>query len=1858
MKTQIPLSRLTQVVFLFIMLLVTVKVEAQCPPGNVTLSTQAAIDNFIVQYPNCTEITGNLTVDAPGATNLNGLNNLLRVTGQVNIVHNNALTDLSGLGNIKTVGGNFWLADNTVLQTITGLSALESTGTLYIGDNPQLTQIHSLSSLKTSSSFRIENNPVLQTVGGFSSLNAAAHFRIINNPNLNSIVPMNALTNISGQLVIERNNALQNLNGLSNINTIGGLIQISDNNILSDIAALQNVSISNAGLNIRNNPALSVCDLPNICTYMNNPTSSHPRDISGNAGNCLDIATLTAACTKPICPPGDVELLSQAHVNQFIIDYPNCTEIAGALLIGYTSATDISDLTPLNNITKVVGGFIIAQVAMTNVNGLSNLTSVGRLQISNNPNLTNLDGLNKLNHIGGDISIFENAALANVDGLSGVTGIGGNINIRQNIALTNLNGLTNLKTVNGDVRVFNNAILSDISGLRNIDPATIRDSGNSLGGLNISDNPALSVCNLPNFCAYLANSPSTHPRVISGNAGNCLNEYTLSQVDYFNLIATNTNNCQTNNGSLSFDIVRGPCADGAFYSLNGYNWIWTTNTTVTVSNLTARDYYVFITNKNNNGYPDISNVRYAKTTVGVNVPGGSGIDVFCQPDITLPFPLFAPYRLYAPTYQGVCGVTNTTISKLVITLPNGQIETLAPYDNQAQFYNTNPQTEGKYLFTYTITGQVGNNTITRTCTRTIFFKKISASTFASPICNAPQPVTAQACSASPVIATVNVSGLDPTPRDYGVRNIYISGKFPASFNGVMTLIAPNGARFELTKGNEFPQFDGSKGNLNVNITSCASSASKHVADNQPFTSNGTYRVSGSLINANNWHINPNGTWGLEICASTNVAWELHCFDIEFGSFCPILRDATVTGGCGTTGKGSINIFRSQIEASYCDDQDNDGIPNYGIEIGGNFYTFDPVRQSIRFEGLPGTYNVTFGRYSLNAQGVPSWSCTSGLYPITIPDTDTEKPVIIGCQTNKVINLGSNGSASFTSQHPTQVLDNCSVHSTGLNVRYLQGARNANGQILETANFTPGSSHTVNIIGSGVVEFEYWAKDNSNNTQICRYYVTVVGNPCTNDRVRPVFTGCPVSQIVQLGNDNKVTVNVTDPLYSDNCAVTTNKQEIFYLYGATNRDGDTYLTFSIDAGNSYPYEIHNEGLVVFKYTVGDAAGNFGYCYSYIRTLRNPDPCNFDIQAPVLTNCQSDITLILDANGEANFEMTDPDVADNCIISSRSLNINCYNGVLYNETSNNTYLDKLSYPDFYPGSKYTYYLKGAGNTVFQYSAIDQSGNISTCRTIITTVAPSTGALFNFGDVCASQGAKTYVPVTVSNFKKIGAFSFDVVVTSGVGIKFLGIENAGINNISSNVLGNGNLRISWDEPGGNDIDLADNFKLFDIVIEADATFTTPGRIEGRDLVLLSSVNSNGSIDGANICVTFTAYPKGIIKNPENTGHENVKVDLVSGFTAVANTTTAANGSFTFTNTNLTNRVVPFKNDELRRGVDISDVARIRRHFLEITPLTDNYKILAADVNRDGRINVLDVAYTNRVFLHKLNEFPGNTSWRFVPEYIGTAFNPLDVNLQDYIPLNGINVDDSQLNFISVKTGDVDHSALLKPEIVTESRVLPMQFSIPDTTLSGGTNIRIPVYISGNDPLSALSMIIQYDTLMLELTGVESSILTNFGAGNYTDLRGNILIGWDHPQAKSVNGAGTLMTLVFNSIQTSGQSLLSFNEVNAFDEDLNKYNVSTADGSVSYTTVSTADVHTQSYMKAIPNPFKEQVDVIIELPRLQDYTISVYDASGRLVHNRVIKPESTKQHLKLEDITDNGVYMIQLKSESISEVLKVIKI
>src|SRR5690606_37974820 len=140
--------------------------------------------------------------------------------------------------------------------------------------------------------------------------------------------------------------------------------------------------------------------------------------------------------------------------------------------------------------------------------------------IYDNLSLTKLDGLNNLTSVGGFLLIESNPNLTNLDGLSNLTSVGGYLRISSNSNLINLDGLRNLTSVGADLVIEYNPSLTDISGLQNIDPTSILSTYYGVG-LYIVGNTSLSVCNLENFCTYLAGSGA---RDISGNAGDCISE--------------------------------------------------------------------------------------------------------------------------------------------------------------------------------------------------------------------------------------------------------------------------------------------------------------------------------------------------------------------------------------------------------------------------------------------------------------------------------------------------------------------------------------------------------------------------------------------------------------------------------------------------------------------------------------------------------------------------------------------------------------------------------------------------------------------------------------------------------------------------------------------------------------------------------------------------------------------------------------------------------------------------------------------------------------------------------------------------------------------------------------------------------------------------------------------------------------------------------------------------------------------------------------------------------------------------------------------------------------------------------------
>ncbi|QMW04931.1 cellulose binding domain-containing protein [Spirosoma foliorum] len=302
---------------LWLLLILPWLAQAQCPTGDVTLSSQAAVNAF---PPGCVNFPGRLTIKGDDITDLRPLAKLQTVGSDLQIVSNGTLTSLQGLGSLTRVY-NLVIDNNAQLTSLASLTALTQTGNyLEITNNGSLTSLQGLESLtRVGHSVLITNNTKLTNLAGLTALtqigfdlqiednraltslqglgrltSIPGNLSISDNAQLTSLASLTALTQTGQSVLIINNGSLTSLQGLSNLTHVGGSLAISNNAQLTSLAALTKLTQIGDDLDILNNPVLSACAIPPICQYLTSPNGRIT--ISGNAPGCQSRQDVQADC--------------------------------------------------------------------------------------------------------------------------------------------------------------------------------------------------------------------------------------------------------------------------------------------------------------------------------------------------------------------------------------------------------------------------------------------------------------------------------------------------------------------------------------------------------------------------------------------------------------------------------------------------------------------------------------------------------------------------------------------------------------------------------------------------------------------------------------------------------------------------------------------------------------------------------------------------------------------------------------------------------------------------------------------------------------------------------------------------------------------------------------------------------------------------------------------------------------------------------------------------------------------------------------------------------------------------------------------------------------------------------------------------------------------------------------------------------------------------------------------------------------------------------------------------------------------------------------------------------------------------
>ncbi|MBM1107506.1 T9SS type A sorting domain-containing protein [Aurantibacter crassamenti] len=417
--------------------------------GNNALASLTGLEGL-------TMISGGLAISGNSLINLTGLDNLNSITTRLTITNCDSLLNLQGLNSLQSIGSDFQLETNSSLLNLQGLEALNS----------------------IAGNVRIAHNGEMLNFDGCQNLSLIdGDFTVFNNEKLDDFTGLGNLAAINGNVEIRSNELLQDFSGLSSLGTISQELQIGDNPSLENLIGLESLEFIGLDLQININPSLQ-----NLNGLDNLKTVTRHLEISQNA-------TLT-----------EIKALK------------NLETISGDLSVNQNPL--LLNLLGLEKITEIGRHMYIGfNTSLINLNGLDNLESIlSSSNINNNTTLKSLDGLSSLKSVNAfEFELSNNTELTNINALENLSQIKGDLILQNNDSLVDFSGLESLNYIEGTLSIKDNEKLESLSGIQNID-------NESIANLVIENNPALAICEALSICNYLG---SSSPRNILDNKIGC-----------------------------------------------------------------------------------------------------------------------------------------------------------------------------------------------------------------------------------------------------------------------------------------------------------------------------------------------------------------------------------------------------------------------------------------------------------------------------------------------------------------------------------------------------------------------------------------------------------------------------------------------------------------------------------------------------------------------------------------------------------------------------------------------------------------------------------------------------------------------------------------------------------------------------------------------------------------------------------------------------------------------------------------------------------------------------------------------------------------------------------------------------------------------------------------------------------------------------------------------------------------------------------------------------------------------------------------------------------------------------------------
>ncbi len=527
-----------------------------------------------------------------------------------------------------------------------------------------------------------------------------------------------------------------------------------------------------------------------------------------------------------------------------------------------------------------------------------------------------------------------------------------------------------------------------------------------------------------------------------------------------------------------------------------------------------------------------------------------------------------------------------------------------------------------------------------------------------------------------------------------------------------------------------------------------------------------------------------------------------------------------------------------------------------------------------------------------------------------------------------------------------------------------------------------------------------------------------------------------------------------------------------------------------------------------------------------------------------------------------------------------------------------------------------------------------------------------------------------VSASGFTNILSYQYSIQIANSSDARIIGISDFNLEGLSANNFFQVNDQTwtnVWYDPTAMGISVPDGTNLF--TVQMIKTNSETDCIElvlnsNRIPVQLIMAQGNAIVEGivevsnGSACTSEARSIFGTIETEIGVPVRDVSVAISNDSIT---TTTGVDGFYSFNQIPIAEEIniIPTKDGDYLTDVTTFDLVLMNRHILNIATLDSPYKIIAADVNKSSTITAFDLVLIQRLILGLNQDFPGNSSWRFIPasyEFMDPT-NPFAEDFPELLTVNGFSGDLGNQDFIGVKVADVSYTV---PNgsfagTATNRSAKNLSLSVTNQEFELGTTINVPIKAANLKTYSGFQFAVSFDPSILEFESLSSTNGLPLSTNNisYQHIsKGKLLVSW----VAGVEQPSNIDQLFELTFATKGNG--SLKELITLDNQYLQSESYTQDLQVTDVTLSVEDAKMAAMgtINIYPNPSKGIFIAEIPSELIQPTEIIVYTLTGQQVLS--VKGLDIAEDQYTIDLSNQseGTYIVMIKGEESVEVQRVV--